>query len=145
MLRTIRSKFQIQEQRIIIKKVIMKSGKNITEDRCKIYIELISFFRDEPRKTKRIPTSVWVQPKNWNSKKDDGTVNNKDPEALTTLRRNMFYYLNIRLSGHLPCQSELIRSGQGVGFFQYDFVTRGFCFTRDFLDPASRVGAVFFY
>ncbi len=52
MLRTIRSKFQIQEQRIIIKKVIMKSGKNITEDGCKVYIELISFFRDEPRKTK---------------------------------------------------------------------------------------------
>jgi len=82
MLRTIRSKFQIQEQRIIIKKVIMKSGKNITEDGCKVYIELISFFRDEPRKTKRIPTSVWVQPKNWNSKKDDGTVTYKDPEHI---------------------------------------------------------------
>jgi len=38
MLRTIRSKFQIQEQRIIIKKVIMKSGKNITKDGCKVYI-----------------------------------------------------------------------------------------------------------
>jgi hypothetical protein len=82
MLRTIRSKFQIQEQRIIIKKVIMKSGKNITEDGCKVYIELISFFRDEPRKTKRIPTSVWVQPKNRNSKKGDGTVTNKDPEHI---------------------------------------------------------------
>jgi hypothetical protein len=40
------------------------------------------------------------------------------PEALTTLRRNMINYLNIRSSDHLPCQSELARSGQGVRFFQ---------------------------
>jgi hypothetical protein len=82
MLRTIRSKFQIQEQRIIIKKVIMKSGKNITKEGCKVYIEIISFFPDDTKKTKRIPTSVWVLPKNWNSKKDDGTVTNKDPKYI---------------------------------------------------------------
>ncbi len=103
MLRTIRSKFQIQEQRIIIEKVIMKYGKNITEDGCKVYIELISFFRDEPKKTKRIPTSVWAQPKNWNSKKDDGTVTNKDPEALTTLRLvNQNRPKVVRLSPFIP-------------------------------------------
>ena len=39
------------------------------------------------------------------------------PEALTTLRQNMINYLNIRSSDHLPCQSELARSGQGVRFF----------------------------
>jgi len=42
------------------------------------------------------------------------------PEALTTLRRNMINYLNIRSPGHLPCQSELARSGQGVRFFHLD-------------------------
>jgi len=40
------------------------------------------------------------------------------PVALTTLRRNMINYLNIRTPDHLPCQSELARSGQGVRFFQ---------------------------
>jgi hypothetical protein len=42
------------------------------------------------------------------------------PEALTTLRRNMINYLNIRSSDHLPCQSELARSGQGVRFFHLE-------------------------
>jgi hypothetical protein len=41
------------------------------------------------------------------------------PEDLTTLRRNMINYLNIRSLGHLPCQSELARSGQGVRFFHH--------------------------
>jgi integrase len=82
MLKTMRSKFQIQEQRIIIKKVIMKSGKNITKDGCKVYIEIVSFFPDDQKKTKRVPTDIWVLPKNWNSKKDDGTVTTKDPDHI---------------------------------------------------------------
>ncbi len=39
------------------------------------------------------------------------------PEALSILRRNMINCLNIRSSDHLPCQSELARSGQGSPFF----------------------------
>ena len=82
LLRTIRSKFEIQEQRILIKKVIMNSGKNITSEGCKVYIEIISYFPDGTKKTKRIPTTVWVLPKHWESKNYDGSVSNKDPEYI---------------------------------------------------------------
>ena len=44
-------------------------------------------------------------------------INLEKPEALTTLRRNMINYLNIRSLGHLPCHPESARSGQEVRFF----------------------------
>jgi hypothetical protein len=37
--------------------------------------------------------------------KQGGTWMLEKPEALTTLRRNMMNYLNLRSPGHLPCQS----------------------------------------
>ena len=38
--------------------------------------------------------------------------------ALTTLSRNMMYYINLRTPGHLPGQSESAKGGQVVRFFQ---------------------------
>jgi integrase len=74
------SKYKIGEDRIRIMKVIMKSGKNINKaGECKVYIEIVTY-NSSGKKTKRIPTSVSVLPKNWNSKKDFGSVLPKDPD-----------------------------------------------------------------
>jgi integrase len=77
----IKSKYKYQEIKISIRKVILTSGRHIDKNgECKIYIEIISFYKDKTRKTIRIPTGVSVNPKNWNPKKDDGYVMPKDSE-----------------------------------------------------------------
>lgn len=83
LLKPIKSKYQIQEQRIIIRKVIMKSGKNIDKNgQSLIYIEIVSFYPDKTKKTKRIPTGIRVLPKDWNQKKNDGEVRTTDPDHI---------------------------------------------------------------
>lgn len=76
----IKSKFEFQETKIIIRKMIQK-GRNVNkEGECKIYIEIIRFLTNGTRKTRRIPTEIFVKPQNWNSKKD-GYVKTSDPES----------------------------------------------------------------
>jgi integrase len=78
----IRSKFQFGEVKISIRKIILTGGRNIKkEGTCKIYIEVIAFYADDTRKTRRIPTGVSVNPKFWEPKKDDGNVSSKDPDS----------------------------------------------------------------
>jgi integrase len=79
----IKSKFQIQENKISIRKRILK-GRNInSQGYSRIYIEITSYFDDGRMKTKRIPTTQWVKPQHWNSKKNDGEVSNKDPDHIS--------------------------------------------------------------
>jgi len=80
-MKTIRSKYQIQEQRIIIRKTIKASGKNIDKNGlCRVYIQIISFFPDGRRSDRLIPTIIKINPKHWDSKKWDGTITKKEPD-----------------------------------------------------------------
>ncbi len=79
----IRSKFQFDEVKISIRKVIYNSGRNINKNGdCKVYIEIIAFYEYKKRKTRRIPTDVYVKPIFWESKEDDGRVSIKDPDHI---------------------------------------------------------------
>ena len=60
------------------------------------------------------------------------------PEALTTLRRNMINYLNIRSLDHLPCQPELARSGQGVRFFHLELFVKESKLRRPFWQNSGK-------
>jgi len=74
----IKSKFQIQEIKISVRKRILK-GRNINNDGySRVYIEITSFQKNGKPKFRRIPTKVWVKHQHWNSKKNDGEVTNKD-------------------------------------------------------------------
>ena len=95
----IRSKFQFGEVKISIRKIILIGGRNIKkDDTCKIYIEIIAFYADNTRKTKRIPTEVTVNPKFWEPKKDDGTVSAKDPDSFdknATINKMFIDYISL--------------------------------------------------
>ncbi len=77
------SKFKFQEDKIIIRKMIQK-GRNVNkEGECRVYIEIVRFLQDGKKKTRRIPTDIMVKPQNWNSKKFDGSVTNKDSDYIS--------------------------------------------------------------
>jgi integrase len=81
----LRSKFQIQETKISIRNIILTSGRNIKKKtgECKIYVEIIAFYADDTRKTKRIPTGVSVRPEHWTPDYTGGTISKKDPNSKT--------------------------------------------------------------
>ncbi len=90
----IKSKYKFGGTNISVRKIILKGGRNINKDgTCKISVEIIAFYADNTRKTIRIPTGVSVNPKNWESKKDDGTVSAKDPESIDkNAKTNKIYF-----------------------------------------------------
>ncbi len=83
----LRSKYQFQETKISIRNIILASasGRNINKKtgECKIYVEIIAFYADGKRKTKRIPTGVTVRPELWTPDKTGGTISKEDPEYFT--------------------------------------------------------------
>jgi hypothetical protein len=97
----LRSKFKLGEDRIRITKVIQTGGRHVNKDGlCKVYIEIISYYVNGTKKTKRIPTSVMVNPKNWDSKTEWGFVKKTDPDTIekNTILNNIFMSYVVQLT-----------------------------------------------
>jgi integrase len=68
-----------ETRNVEIRPMILKNAKNVNKDgKCKIYIEIVAFYLDSHKKTKRIPTSIYVAPKNWIKQR----VSKNDPEYI---------------------------------------------------------------
>jgi integrase len=82
-LQMIESKMKFGETKISVRKTILTGGRNVSKQtgETKIYVEVIFFYKDGKRKTRRLDTGVNVRPGNFDKKKNDGSVKKSDSES----------------------------------------------------------------
>jgi site-specific recombinase XerD len=77
----IRSKYQYKELKVSVRNIVKTSGRNVRKDgTCQIYTEIVGFYLDGTKKTRLIPTEIFVNPKNFKTNGNSGEIHKNEPD-----------------------------------------------------------------